>query len=71
MSYEETGDTKPSKTSIKKAKDKQLQSIDTKSFLWAKAKQHKFFLVTLYAVIITVFYLLPMVPAELFGLING
>jgi len=71
MKYEKTGDKKISKTGAKQSRDKALQNIDSKAFMWAKSKQHKFGLMTTYAVILTVYAFVPFIPGEIIAVIFG
>lgn len=62
MNYETTGKQKISK---KAAVNESIKNVSTGAIIWALVKRHKFALVSIYAVILTILYLFPMVGVEL------
>lgn len=62
MNYETTGSKKISK---KAAVNESIKNVSTGAIVWALVKRHKFALVSIYAVLITVLYLFPMIGVEL------
>ena len=64
MDYEATGN-KVNKSTGKNATNSLVREISTKSILWALVKKHRLGLITTYAVVLTVFYLLPFLPSEI------
>lgn len=62
MEYEKSGSKKIKKSS---AVNETIKNVNTSSLVWALVKRHKFALVSIYAVILTILYLFPMVGVEL------
>lgn len=68
MQYEETP-IKKSKVSKKTLALKELDTLNTSSILWFVIKRHKFGLVSTWAILVTLFYLVPFLPDALLGLL--
>ena len=68
MSFIETG-KKVNNDTGKNATQHQLKAFSTKELFWAIVKRHKFCIVSAYAVIITLFYLMPFLPSEAINII--
>lgn len=63
MKYETTKvNTKPSKVAIKKAENRDLDKLSTSKLLWHLVVRHKFALVVLWSVYVTIQHFLPTVP---------
>ena len=69
MQYKETG-KKINKDTGKNSQDYELRGISLKRILYVKSKQHKFALVSIYAVALTVYLFLPFLPGELMSLLG-
>ena len=69
MKYEATGQ-KTNKDTAKNAEAHSLRGVSTKAMFWAIIKRHKFGLVTIWAVIMTILYMLPFLPGEIFSLVS-
>jgi hypothetical protein len=67
MQYETTP-IKNSKELGKQVKSANLDKIKTGTILWHLVKRHKFVLVTTYAIVLTVLYMLPFLPDVLTNL---
>lgn len=67
MEYEKSGSKKISKSS---AVNETIKNVDTKAIVWALIKRHKFALVSIYAVLITVVYAMPFLPGEVVSLLS-
>lgn len=67
MEYEKSGSKKIRKSS---AVNESIKSINTSSLVWALVKRHKFGLVSVYAVIVTLLLLFPMIGVELGALLK-
>ncbi len=62
MNYEKTGSKKIRKSA---AINESIKNVGTGAIVWALVKRHKFALVSIYAVILTILYLFPMIGVEL------
>jgi len=60
------------KTPIKNVdfKDQALNRIDTSQIIWHVIKRHKFFIVSFYAVIVTIVYVFPFIPSLLIDIVR-
>lgn len=67
MKYEETKVGKIRKSS---AVNETIKNVNTSSLVWALVKRHKFGLVSVYAVIVTLLLLFPMIGVELGALLK-
>ncbi|MBA3679087.1 hypothetical protein H0W80_02765 [Candidatus Saccharibacteria bacterium] len=70
MQYEETP-TKNSKGLGKAVKDNDLEKINTGAILWHLVKRHRFSLVTVWAIVITILYMFPFVPDMILSLFKS
>ena len=69
MKYEETP-VKNTKLTHKDIALTQLERVSTSGIVWHLIKRHKFGLVTTWALVVTVFYLLPFLPDMIMSLIK-
>lgn len=67
MTYEKAG-KKVNKDTGKRGTDYELRNVDTKAMLWHIVKRHKFAIVTVYAVVITIAHFAPFLPDMLLAL---
>ena len=68
MNYEETP-VKKSKVSGDTLVLKGLEKVSTARILWYLIKRHKFAIVIVWAIVITILYLMPFLPSLLVGMI--
>lgn len=65
--YLETA-VKPSKVTKKRSAELEIDRLNTFEIIWHLVKRHKFGLVSIWAVIITVLYLMPFLPDVILSL---
>lgn len=64
MTYEKTPVIKKaSKQAVKQEVAKELDRVSTGAIIWHLVKRHKFAIVLIYAITITVLYLAPFLPS--------
>mgnify|MGYP001020491243 CR=1 FL=1 len=68
MNYEET-QVKKSKVNGATLALKGLERVSTARILWYLIKRHKFAIVIVWAIVITILYLMPFLPSLLVGMI--
>lgn len=61
MKYEKTGN-KVNKDTAKNATNSMLNGVGTGTIIWALVKRHRLFIITTYAIVLTVLYLFPFAP---------
>lgn len=72
MKYETTKvNTKPSKVAVKKAETRELDRLSTSKLLWHLAVRHKVFLITAWAVWVTIIHYMPTMPGMALDLLGS
>jgi len=70
MDYIKTKD-KQTKDTLREVSVSSIKGIDTKYILMGLVARHKFFLVSAYAIILSVYFFLPFLPDYLFSLLRS
>jgi len=70
MDYIESG-KKTNKNTATNAAEHEMRGFSLKKFLWVKTKQHKLFLISTYAIVGTIFWLMPFLPGEIVHFVSG